>query len=310
MGVGNLFAEILMVGYPLPPPMTSKEEQRERLAQLVQMRREEEELAENLKGVDHLIAVMSGKGGVGKSTVAVFLGYFLSRRGYRVGILDADLHGPDVPLMLGVEGERLSVTGSGKILPYPALENLDVVSMSFMLERSDQAIIWRGPLKMKAIRQLLKDVDWGRRDFLIIDLPPGTGDEPLSIAQLLPRRDGAVVVTTPQEVSLLDARKAISFSRELKFPVLGLIENMSGFVCPHCGKITYIFKRGGGERVAQEMDVPFLGRIPMNPKVVEAGDGGIQKVLSEGGEEMEKLFGGIVERLLEVVSGSQAPSGQ
>lgn len=290
--------------------MTPGEEQRERLAQLVQMRKEEEELAENLKDVKNVIAVMSGKGGVGKSTVAVFLGYFLSRRGYRVGILDADLHGPDIPLMLGVEGERLSATEEGKILPYPASENLDVVSMSFMLERSDQAIIWRGPLKMKAIRQLLKDVEWGRRDFLIIDLPPGTGDEPLSITQLLPRRAGVVVVTTPQDVALLDARKAVSFLRELKLPVIGLIENMSGFVCPHCGKTTYIFKRGGGERAAGEMGVPFLGRIPMHPSVVEAGDRGIKIVEERNGKELEDLFRGILERLLEVLSGPQAPSQQ
>ena len=281
--------------------MSKENEVKEKMNRLVKMKEEEQELRENLKDVKHAIVVMSGKGGVGKTTVSVSLGYFLAKRGYRVGILDADVHGPDVPLMLGVEGEKLSVNMEGKIVPFPVMENLDVVSMSFLLERRDQAIIWRGPIKMKALQQLLKDVAWGEKDFLIIDLPPGTGDEPLSIAQLLPRKDGAIVVTTPQQVSLLDARKAVNFAEQLQLPIIGIIENMSGFVCPHCGKVTYIFKKGGGEEAAKELNVPFLGRVPIDPKMVEAGDEGLPKVEMGKESEIFKVFDSIINSVLEIV---------
>jgi len=235
----------------------------------------------NLAGVKHTLAVMSGKGGVGKTTIAVNLALALSRSGHSVGLLDADIHGPNVPKMLGMESERLDGDENG-ILP-AVIGNVKVFSMGFLLQNSDTPVIWRGPMKMGALRQFLGEVRWGDLDYLIIDLPPGTGDEPLSIAQLLPDNDGAVIVTTPQDVALLDSRKSITFARTLGMPVIGVVENMSGFTCPHCGEHTDLFKSGGGEDAAREMGVPFLGRIPFDPQVVEAEDSGRTIDLLEGG---------------------------
>lgn len=231
-------------------------------------------LKDNISRIKHVLMVISGKGGVGKTTVAVNLALGLAGRGFQVGLLDADIHGPNTALMLGSEGKKLTPASAGKVEPYQVSENLKVLSISFLLENSGQAVIWRGPLKMGVLRQFLSDFDWKRLDYLIVDLPPGTGDEPLSIAQLIPEVEGAVVVTTPQEVALLDGSKCVDFTRQLKVPVVGIIENMSGFHCPHCGKSIDIFGRGGGEEAARKLDVPFLGRIPLDPRQVEAGDRG------------------------------------
>ena len=228
---------------------------------------------ERFKGTKKIM-VFSGKGGVGKSTIAVNLAYAIAmEKGKDVGVMDVDIHGPNVPKLLGVENERMISMG-GKIQPVKVLDNLKVVSIGFLLENQDTAVIWRGPLKIKIIRQFADEIEWGKPDYMIIDLPPGTGDEPLSIAQELQPVDGAIVVTTPQDLSLLDSRKAVDFARKLEVPVLGIVENMSGLRCPHCGKMIEIFKVGGGERAAKELGVPFLGRVPMDPRVVELSDEG------------------------------------
>jgi ATP-binding protein involved in chromosome partitioning len=229
-------------------------------------------LYKRMCGISHKILVLSGKGGVGKSTVAVNLATALMLEGKRVGLLDCDIHGPSVPKMLNLEGSQV-LQGNGALLPIE-LGGLKVMSIGFFLQNRDDAVIWRGPMKMAAIRQFLADVEWGELDYLVIDLPPGTGDEPLSLLQLIEDPDGAVVVTTPQDVSTADVRRSISFCRQLKLPVLGVVENMSGFVCPHCGQTTDIFNTGGGERMAVEMGVPFLGRVSIDANIGAASDAG------------------------------------
>ncbi len=226
----------------------------------------------NLENIKNRLLVFSGKGGVGKSTVAANLSLVFARKGLKVGLLDVDIHGPNLAKMLGVEDKRLDVSSTG-IRAVDVNENLKLVSMSFLLQDPDIPVIWRGPLKMKAIQQFLGEVMWGELDWLVIDSPPGTGDEPLSIAQLIPAT-GAVVVTTPQEVSLMDSRKAIQFGWKLGLKIHGIIENMSGMVCPHCGQTIDLFKKGGGEKAAEEMHVPFLGGIPLDPQIVVLGDDG------------------------------------
>ncbi|OHB61741.1 MAG: chromosome partitioning protein ParA [Planctomycetes bacterium RBG_13_60_9] len=237
------------------------------------MEAEQAQVRQRMAQIKQKILVLSGKGGVGKSTVAVNLAISLSLAGKRTGLLDIDIHGPSVPKILNLEG-RIPHAMAGTILPVEVGTNLKVMSIGFLLSSSDDAVIWRGPMKYQMIKQFLKDVEWGELDFLIIDSPPGTGDEPLSIIQLLENADGAVVVTTPQEVALTDVRKSITFCRSLHLPVLGVLENMSGFVCPKCGERTDIFKAGGGENMAMSMNVPFLGRIPIDPQIVEACDSG------------------------------------
>ena len=232
----------------------------------------DKKIEENLKNIKHKIAILSGKGGVGKTTVAVNLAYALATKGYETGLLDADIHGPNVPKMLGIEHETIYGDKEG-MEPIKASPHLKVISLAFMLNE-DAPVIWRGPLKMTAIKQFIGDVKWGKLDFLVVDLPPGTGDEALSIAQLL-KESNAIIVTTPQDVALLDSRRAVNFALRLNMNVLGIIENMSGFRCPHCGKEINLFKIGGGEHAAKEMGVDFLGRIPIDEKIVIGGDAGI-----------------------------------
>lgn len=238
---------------------------------------EEDEDERKLKGklsrIRRKIVVLSGKGGVGKSTVAVNLAVALMLSGKRVGLLDVDIHGPSVPTMLGLEG-RAAVGEQGEIVPV-ALGDLKVVSIGFFLRSQDDAVIWRGPMKMGVIKQFLKDVAWGDLDFLIVDSPPGTGDEPLSVIQLLGKVDGAVVVTTPQKVASVDVRKSVSFCAQLKVPVTGIVENMSGFACPKCGEVTPILCSGGGRKISEDMHVPFLGAIPIDPQIAQSCDQGL-----------------------------------
>lgn len=229
-------------------------------------------LHSRLSRIKHKIVVLSGKGGVGKSTVAANLAIGLMLSGKRVGLLDVDIHGPSVPTMLGLEKEMIQNSQDG-ILPVE-LGDLKVMSIGFLLKNQDDAVIWRGPMKMGVISQFLRDVNWGDLDFLIIDSPPGTGDEPLSVCQLVEPLDGAVVVTTPQRVASVDVRKSISFCRQLEVPLLGVVENMSGFVCPKCGEKTEIFCSGGGKHIAEDMKVPFLGAIPIDPMVAQSCDTG------------------------------------
>ena len=265
---------------------------------------EQKRLQERLFHIRCKVMVMSGKGGVGKSTVATNLAASLALRGYRVGILDADLHGPDVPRMLGIEGRHLLSKGDG-VEPVEVFAGFKAVSMALLAQEPDKAIVWRGPLKHSAIRQFLRDVHWGDLDFLFIDLPPGTGDEPLSVSKLIQEVDGVVIVTTPQDVALLDSRKAVSFSKQINIPVLGIVENMSGMACPHCGGSIDLFKIGGGEKAAQELGVPFLGRIPIDPQVVLSCDSG-KPFVAEADESLAKTaFTQVIQNLLEQLEGSE-----
>ncbi len=233
--------------------------------------------------------VMSEKGGVGKSTVTVNLASALVQLGYKVGIIDADIHGPNIPKMLGIT-EKGARSGLNGIIPFEPIENLFVMSIGVLLRDDDDAVIWRAPLKHSVIQQFLTDVDWGNLDFLLFDLPPGTGDEPLSVSHILKDVDGSVIVTTPQEVALLDSRKSVNFSKKLNIPVLGIVENMSGFVCPKCGERIDIFKVGGGEKAANELNVPFLGKIPLDPEVVANGDLGKPYVFQKPQSEVTNAF--------------------
>ncbi|MFC1761967.1 P-loop NTPase [Planctomycetota bacterium] len=253
--------------------MSEKAIDAQKNTQQMQVEAEQQQVRERMRRIKHKILVLSGKGGVGKSTVAVNLAVSLALAGRRVGLLDIDIHGPSIPKVLNIEDEQVQ-GGDGTLLPVEVTDRLKVMSIGLLLQGKDDAVVWRGPRKYHMIKQFLKDVEWGDIDFLIIDSPPGTGDEPLSIVQLLEEAEGAVIVTTPQEVALSDVRKGINFCRLLDLPVLGVIENMSGFICPHCGEMTAIFKSGGGEEMARQMEVPFLGRIPLDPAIVEACDSG------------------------------------
>jgi ATP-binding protein involved in chromosome partitioning len=257
---------------------------------------ERQQLAHRMCQIKHKIVVLSGKGGVGKSTVAVNLAVSLSMQGHNVGLLDVDIHGPSVPQLLNL-GDA-SVEGNGEsLLPVKYSDKLKVMSIGCLLKGRDEAIIWRGPRKYGAIKQFLTDVEWGALDYLIVDSPPGTGDEPLSVCQLIEDLEGAVIVTTPQEVSLLDVRKSITFCQQLKIRVLGVIENMSGFACPKCGEITDIFRRGGAEVMASEMRVPFLGRIPIDPSIGIACDDGTPHVERNAESETAQSFARIIESI-------------
>jgi ATP-binding protein involved in chromosome partitioning len=230
-------------------------------------------LAENLSRIKHKILVLSGKGGVGKSTIAAHLAATLASDQQRVGILDVDIHGPSIPSMFNLDGTTVQSDGT-YLLPVPINPHLKVMSIGFFLEERDTPVIWRGPKKYSVIRQFLADVKWEELDYLVVDSPPGTGDEPLSIVQLLEEVTGAVIVTTPQQIALQDVQKGIRFCKELKVPVLGVVENMSGFMCPHCKKETAIFLAGGGETLAAQQHVPFLGKIPLNPALMEVAEKG------------------------------------
>jgi ATP-binding protein involved in chromosome partitioning len=245
-----------------------------------------------IPGVKHVLAVASGKGGVGKSTVAANLAIALLQHGYSVGLMDADIYGPSVPTMFGVreEPEIIDVEGRRMILPLER-HGLKLMSLGF-LQPEDDPVIWRGPLVMRAVRQFLRDVDWRGCDILVIDLPPGTGDAQLTLTQSAPL-DGAIIVTTPQDVSLIDARKGLHMFREVDVPVLGIVENMSVYTCPECGHVEHIFRSGGGKRTAQELGVPLLGDIPIDRRVAECGDAGTPSVLAHPDSEVARAFGAI-----------------
>ncbi|BAU23128.1 chromosome partitioning protein ParA [Caldimicrobium thiodismutans] len=234
---------------------------------------QDKKLKEQLSKIKHKIMVMSGKGGVGKSTVAVNIAVGLSLQDFMVGLLDVDLHGPSIPKMLGARDLKLTRRPDGRLGAIKYSPNLKFLSIEPLLPAEDSAIIWRGPIKISAIRQFIGDIDWGELDYLVIDAPPGTGDEPLTVAKTIPDAY-ALIVTTPQEVSLIDVKKSIKFCQKVKMRILGLIENMSGFICPHCGKPLDLFKRGGGQKLAEEMGIRFLGKIPVDPRVVDTGDRG------------------------------------
>lgn len=232
----------------------------------------DEQIHRSLSRIRHKLIVMSGKGGVGKSSVSAGLAMQLANSGYQVGLLDVDIHGPSLGGIMGVKG-LLDVTAEKKVKPHQFDDRLRVVSMQSLMQDADQAVIWRGPAKTGVIRQFIGDVLWGDLDFLIIDAPPGTGDEPLSVAQTIPEAK-ALIVTTPQDVALSDVRKSINFCRVINLAILGLVENMGPFACPCCGKTLTLFKSGGGQVTADQMEVPFFGTLPFDPQVVKACDSG------------------------------------
>lgn len=249
----------------------------------------------SLKKIKHKFIVMSGKGGVGKTSTSVNLAIALSNKGFQVGLMDVDLHGPDVPRMLGLNG-MLDLSKNHKLSPMKYSDKLSAVSIEALTPNKDDAIIWRGPIKYSAIKQFIGDVDWGELDFLIIDSPPGTGDEPLTVAQTI-KDARAIIVTTPQEVSLADVRKSISFCKTVKMEIFGLIENMSGFICPHCNKTIDLFGSGGGEKTAKETGIEFLGKIPFDQKVVSCGDAGLSLVDKHSDSPVAIAFDGIADKM-------------
>jgi ATP-binding protein involved in chromosome partitioning len=263
-----------------------------------QIQEQEERVRARMGKIKHKIAVISGKGGVGKSTVTVNLAIAFAMQGHanKVGILDADIHGPSVPKMLGLTGQKLRAGPPG-IFPASGPLGIKVVSIDFLLPDENTPVIWRGPLKMTAIRQFLSDIVWGELDLLLIDLPPGTGDEPLSVAQLLPEMDGVIIVTIPSEVSQVVVKKAVTFARRLGMPIIGIIENMSGFVCPSCGAKIDIFQSGGGTKIADELSIPFLGSIPIDQKICEDADKGMPFIVEHANSPASKAFLEIVEKI-------------
>lgn len=256
-----------------------------------QLADQQQKLRQKMNKIKHKIAIISGKGGVGKSTITTNLATFFATHGHanRVGILDADIHGPSIPKMLGLIGQRLQLTSSG-VLPVTGPFGIKIVSIDFLLPEIETPTIWRGPLKMTAIRQFLSDIMWGELDVLFIDLPPGTGDEPLSVAQLLPEMDGVIIATIPSEVSQNVVKKAITFAGRLNMPIIGVVENMSGFVCPHCGMKSDIFSSGGGQNVAKELNIAFLGSVPIDPKISADSDKGLPFVIENPASPASKSF--------------------
>jgi len=258
---------------------------------------EELMLQDKMGDIRHKLLVLSGKGGVGKSTVAANLAVGLAQAGKRVGLLDVDIHGPSIPKLLGVEG-RETTMAENEINPIRVSPQLGVMSIGFLLSDARQAVIWRGPRKFGVIRQFLADVKWGELDYLVVDSPPGTGDEPLAVAQLVGSPAEAVVVTTPQDLAIADVRRCVSFCGDVSIPVAGIVENMSGLLCPHCGRRIDLFKNGGGKALAEEMKVPFLGSVPLDPKVVACGDAGTPFVTEQVDGSAAKAFAEIVQVLL------------
>lgn len=259
---------------------------------------QDKEIRERLTHIRNKLLVMSGKGGVGKSSVAAYLAVSLARKGYSVGLMDVDLHGPSIPRLLGLKGTVQVSSKSKNATPMHLLPNLEVISIeSLMGGNKDVATIWRGPVKIGVIRQFISGMDWSDLDYLVIDCPPGTGDEPLTVAQTIPDAK-AIVITTPQEISLADVRKSINFCRQVKLPILGIVENMSGYRCPHCGEEIDLFGAHGGESLAEKENIPFLGKLPMDPGVVRHGDSGQAIGLIEGGGLYAKAFENLVEKVI------------
>lgn len=264
----------------------------------IQQQMEEVMLAKRMDGIRQKLLVLSGKGGVGKSTVAANLALGLSQAGFSTGLLDVDVHGPSIPQLLGLQDQDVSTVGQ-ELQPVKVNDRLSVMSIGFLIKSRNDAVIWRGPMKYSVIRQFLKDVNWGKLDYLVVDSPPGTGDEPLAVAQLVGRPASAVLVTTPQDLAVSDVRRSVKFCQSVDLPILGIIENMSGYACPSCGHHVDIFKSGGGESLAFEMKVPFLGRIPLDPTIVSNGDAGIPGGCVMASAGSVPLLNGVVQTVLD-----------
>ena len=263
--------------------------------QLDQIEHNKWAIAQRMKEITYKIVVMSNKGGVGKSTVTTNLGVALAQKGFKVGIADADIHGPNIPMMLGVEGKRLKGS-SGGVMPLEVMPNLKVASLSFLIEDPSMPVIWRDSAKWDFLCELMGSVCWGSLDFLLVDLPPGTGNEAISIIELIGKVDGSVIVTTPQDVVLLDVKKAVFFSRDSNVPIIGIVENMSGLKCPHCHENIDVFKTGGGEKICMELGVTFLGKIPLDPGITEKCDNGEAFVVAYPNSVAAKVFDEIVNK--------------
>jgi ATP-binding protein involved in chromosome partitioning len=261
-----------------------------------EIQEQEKKVKANMSRIKNKVLVFSGKGGVGKTTTSVNLAFGLAKKGYQVGILDVDIHGPNVPKMLGIEKQSLTGSEAG-MEPVSLLPNLKVVSLALIGFNNDEPVVWRGPLKGGVIRQFLADVNWGELDYLIVDSPPGTGDEPLSVCQLIEDISGAIVVTTPQDVAILDSKKGILFAKMLDVPFIGVIENMSGLICPHCQEKIDLFKSGGGKKIAAELDVTFLGKIPIEPEIVQLSDEGKPFVYYRKDTETAKIIEEIINKM-------------
>ncbi|MEM3586763.1 MAG: Mrp/NBP35 family ATP-binding protein [Candidatus Jordarchaeaceae archaeon] len=261
---------------------------------------QKKKVQEKMAKIKHKIMIMSGKGGVGKSTVTANLATSMAKKGYKVGILDSDIHGPSIPKILGIQGKRPETTKTG-LQPVTTSQGVKVISMDLLLPNRETPLIWRGPLKLKAIRQILSDIEWGELDYLLIDLPPGTGDEPLNIIQLMPEMDGAIIITAPSDLSQYVVRKAVQMARRMNVPIIGIIENMSGFICPKCGEKYEILGSGGGEKLSQETNLPLLGQIPIDPQITENSDQGIPFVTNVSESQTVKIFNEIVQRIQETI---------
>ncbi len=276
------------------PPLTKEQ---------IEELREDLKLADTLTRIDNTLLILSGKGGVGKSTVAVNLAAALAASDKEVGLLDIDIHGPSVPTMLRLEGAEVEHGIGRGFEPIKIAKNFKVMSMEFVIrDNKDQAVIWRGPMKHRMIHEFISEVDWGNLDFLIVDAPPGTGDEPLSICQMAPPKSQAIIVTTPQKVAIRDVKKSINFCKSLGMPIFGIIENMSGFVCPTCGSAHQLFKAGGGEQLARETGFRFLGSIPIDPRVVISSDEGKPFVTEYPASPTSKAFEQIISPILALSS--------
>ncbi len=259
-----------------------------------------QQIQQTLSQIKHKLLVMSGKGGVGKSTVAAYLSVALAKQGYKVGLMDVDLHGPSIPRLLGLKGAIRESAEAGKVEAVQYLPNLWVMSIeSLMGENKDVATIWRGPMKIGIIRQFIGEINWKELDYMVIDSPPGTGDEPLTVAQTVPDAKG-IIVTTPQEISLADIRKSINFCRQVNMRILGIVENMSGLICPHCGKLIEIFKARGGKEIAEKEGLPLLGTLPLEPEVVAQGDAGVTDFLDNPELPFTRAFSGMVETVVKI----------
>jgi len=259
--------------------------------------KDQEKIEASLTHIRNRLLVFSGKGGVGKTTAAVNIAAGLALEGRKVGVLDVDIHGPNVAKMFGLDNVALEMDQSGRMKPVIAPGNIEVVSMALLMQTQDAPVVWRGPMKMRAIMQFVSDVAWGDLDWLVIDSPPGTGDEPLTIAQIIPAT-AAVIITTPQAVALLDTRKAVNFAQLMHLRMLGVIENMSVLTCPHCGKEIKLFPTGGAMAMAREMMVPFLGQIPLDPEIVAGGDEGKPFVAEHPNSPAAKAMMQVVARIL------------
>jgi ATP-binding protein involved in chromosome partitioning len=266
---------------------------------------QEQRLKLKLSKIKQKIAIISGKGGVGKSTVTANLAMALAMNGHQneVGVLDADIHGPCIPKMLGLKGHTLIGGPGGMLFPVVGKLGIKVVSMDFLLPNDEAPVIWRGPLKMRAIQQFLSDVTWGELDYLLVDLPPGTGDEPLSVMHLIPDMDGVIIVTMPSEVSESVVKKSVTFAKQIGVPVIGIIENMSGFVCPDCGATIDVFKAGSGKRIADDMAIPYLGSIPLDPKICTDSDGGLSFIVENKNSPATQAFSEIVKKIEQFLQG-------